>query len=159
MGRAKGWLILVSVEFAAHAYESLLVAGPIQPGGLYALEMLRVSAAEPAWPSELGDTVTAAEAGLVRTGGDAKRNTALVRIVLKEDRGALYGQEGILRNGLSVGLTTSGAWCRHAGVPVALGYVSDPNGIDRAWMDASSFAIDMPGGPAEASVKLVEAGA
>ena len=159
VGRAKGWLILVSVEFAAHAYESLLVAGPIQPGGLYALEMLRVSAAEPAWPSELGDTVTAAEAGLVRTGGDAKRNTALVRIVLKEDRGALYGQEGILRNGLSVGLTTSGAWCRHAGVPVALGYVSDPNGIDRAWMDASSFAIDMPGGPAEASVKLVEAGA
>lgn len=159
VGRAKGWLILVSAEFAAHAYESLLVAGPIQRGGLYALEMLRVSAAEPAWPSDLGDTVTAAEAGLVRTSSNAKRNTALVRIVLKEDRGALYGQEGILRDGLSVGLTTSGAWCRHAGVPVALGYVSDPNGIDRAWMDASSFAIDMPGGPAEASVRLVEAGA
>src|SRR5690606_8993990 len=110
--------------FAAHAYEALQAAGTVSLAGAYAMDALRVSAGHPAWPSELGDTVTPHEAGLVGSSA-GKRTTALVRIVLKNDEGALYGQEGILCEGKSIGLTTSGAWCRKRNVPVALGYVSN----------------------------------
>lgn len=154
LNRSAGWVILVSTEFAAHAFEALQAQDRLKLGGLYALEAMRVAASQPAWPSELGDTVTPLEAGLAGSKG-AKRTTALVRITLRNDSGALYGQEGILRDGKSVGLTTSGAWCRHAGVPIALGYVSDPKGVDSAWVAAARFAIDMPGGPADTTLELV----
>jgi glycine/D-amino acid oxidase-like deaminating enzyme/glycine cleavage system aminomethyltransferase T len=152
VGNSRAWLILVPTEFSAHAREMLCATGKARPLGLYALEALRIVAGEPAWPTEIGDTVTPAEAGLSQTGNREK--TRLVTIALKENRGALYGQEGILRNGVSVGLTTCGTWNWRSGVPVALGYVSDVAGIDQTWLDAGSFAIDMPGGAAEAHVTL-----
>ncbi|MGB3540251.1 MAG: FAD-dependent oxidoreductase [Mesorhizobium sp.] len=154
LGAAGGWDVLVATEFAAHAYEALQAAGTVNLAGAYAMDALRVSAGHPAWPSELGDTVTPYEAGLVGSSA-GKRTTALVRIVLKNDEGALYGQEGILCDGKSIGLTTSGAWCRKRNVPVALGYVSNAAGVDAAWISASRFEIDRPGGPAAAEVTLV----
>jgi 4-methylaminobutanoate oxidase (formaldehyde-forming) len=154
LGVARGWDVLVSTEFALHAYEALQSAGPIKLAGAYATDALRISAGHPAWPSELGDTVTPREAGLVGTSG-GKRTTALVQIALKDDAGALYGQEGILCDGKSIGLTTSGAWCRKRKVPVALGYVSNAGGVDAAWIKASRFEIDRPGGPAAADVTLI----
>jgi glycine cleavage system aminomethyltransferase T len=71
--------------------------------------------------------------------------TRLVQVAMREDRHALYGQEGILRDGASVGLTTSGAWSFEHGVPVALGYVSDPAGINHDWFAKGEFSLDIPG--------------
>ncbi len=152
-GGARGVLVLLDSEFAAHAAETLHAAGLVRLGGIYALEALRISAGEPIWPNELGDTVTPREAGLAR--GDTPRTTALVGIALATDSGALYGAEGILCNGRPVGLTSSGAWCHRRGVPVALGFVSNADGVDAAWLERSEFAIDMPGGPVKASLRLI----
>ncbi|MCO5070752.1 MAG: FAD-dependent oxidoreductase [Rhizobiaceae bacterium] len=154
LGSAAGWDIMVPTEFAAHALEALQSTGSIRLAGAYALDALRISAGLPEWPSELGDTVTPREAGLVGAAAGT-RTTALVQIFLKEDAGALYGQEGILCGGKSVGLTTSGAWCHRRKVPVALGYVSNANGVDAAWIAEARFEIDRPGGPAAADVILV----
>jgi 4-methylaminobutanoate oxidase (formaldehyde-forming) len=74
--------------------------------------------------------------------------SCLVRLVLQNDAGALYGQEGILRNGASVGLTSSGAWSHNAGAPIALGYVTDAAGIDDRWFAEGVFTLDVPGGAA-----------
>lgn len=169
-----GWMVLVSVEFAAHAFEALEVAagGRLVLGGAYTLEALRVDAAVPAWPNDLGDTVTPLQAGLTgniewdrldfvgrepavaeRAAGPA--STRLVRVALKGDTHALYGQEGILRNGVSVGLTSSGAWSHRNGVPVALGYVSSDAPLDDAWFTDAIFELDIPGGPAVARCEPV----
>lgn len=174
IGAASGWLVVTPSEFASHAFEALEAVSqkPLRLGGAYALDALRIGAGQPAWPSELGDTVTPLQGGLggkiawqadfvgrealLRERDGGLPRTRLVRLTLAEDRGALYGQEGILRDGRSVGLVTSGAWCRHAGVPVALGYVSDGAGIDAAWLDRAKFQLDMPGGPAAVRVALVE---
>jgi glycine/D-amino acid oxidase-like deaminating enzyme/glycine cleavage system aminomethyltransferase T len=170
------WLVIMSGEFAAHAFEALedAAGGKLALGGAYALEALRVGSAMPAWPNDLGDTVTPLQAGLAglidwdkqdfvgrdavlaeRAGGAPL--TRLVRIARRDDADALYGQEGILRNGVSVGLTSSGAWSHQTGAPVALGYVSDHAGIDDGWFDAI-FELDIPGGPAAADCTPVTVG-
>jgi glycine/D-amino acid oxidase-like deaminating enzyme/glycine cleavage system aminomethyltransferase T len=172
IGEASGWLIVVPTEFALHAMEALEAAngGALGLGGLYAREALRIGSGSPAWPHELGDTVTPLEAGLeakidwqkpdfvgraaiVEEREASRLRTRLVRIALDGDRGALYGQEGILRDGRSVGLTTSGAWCPHAGVPVALGYVTGD--VDEDWFAKGRFEIDMPGKPVAARCRPV----
>ncbi|NGM47789.1 FAD-dependent oxidoreductase [Rhodobacter sp. SGA-6-6] len=153
VGGARGVLVLLDSEFAAHAAETLRAAGLVRQGGLYALESLRISVGEPAWPNELGDTVMPQEAGLAQ--GKMPRTTALVGIALATDTGALYGAEGILCDGRPVGLTSSGAWCHRRGVPVALGFVSNSDGVDAAWLSSGSFSIDMPGGPVKAHLRLI----
>ncbi|MBE2276209.1 MAG: FAD-dependent oxidoreductase [Rhodobacteraceae bacterium] len=153
VGGAAGVLALLDSEFAAHAAETLHAAGLVRRGGISALEALRISAGEPAWPAELGDTVTPQQAGLAR--GDTPSTTALVAIALATDSGALYGAEGILCNGRPVGLTSSGAWCHRRGVPVALGFVSNAAGVGVEWLDGSPFEIDMPDGPVRASLRLI----
>jgi 4-methylaminobutanoate oxidase (formaldehyde-forming) len=164
---AEAWLLVVPTEFAAHAVEAIETAsgGALRLGGANALEAVRVAAGAPAWPNELADTVTPFEAGQgadidwnrdfvgrdVLQGERGKQlTTRLVRVAMQEDRHALYGQEGILRDGASIGLTTSGAWSLPDRVPVALGYVSDPSGIDESWFASGSFALDIPGGAAAA---------
>jgi 4-methylaminobutanoate oxidase (formaldehyde-forming) len=173
IGNLVGWMIVVPTEFAAHAAGLLTSSGGGATfAGLYALESLRIGAAQPGWPSELGDNVTPREAGISSTidfgrhefvgrdaafqaGAEGAVSTRLVRVVLTQDRGAMYGQEGILRNGSCVGLTTSATWCAVAGAPVALGYVSDERGIEAAWFEGASFEIEMAGGVAAASCELV----
>ncbi|WP_137391961.1 FAD-dependent oxidoreductase [Rhodoligotrophos defluvii] len=162
------WLLVLPAEFAAHAFEALQAAagGSVRLAGANALEALRIRAASPAWPSELSDTVTPREAGVEHLidwneadfigreqalrDQDTTLRSRLVRVAMLEDHSALYGQEGILRNGQPVGLTTSGAWSATDGVPVALGYVSDLDGIDDGWFAGSSFELDIPGGPVPA---------
>ena len=164
---AQAWLLVVPTEFAAHAVEAIEIAsdGALRHGGANALEALRVAGATPAWPNELADTVTPFEAGqganvdwnrdfIGREALQHERSqpltTRLVQVAMREDRHALYGQEGILRDGASVGLTTSGAWSLEHGVPVALGYVSDPAGINDDWFAKGEFALDIPGAVAPA---------
>ncbi|MBE1206083.1 FAD-dependent oxidoreductase [Aminobacter carboxidus] len=173
VGLSGGWLTIVATEFAVHSVEALedTLGEPLAMGGSYALEAMRIGAAEPAWPSELDDTVSPVQAGLEDVIAWSKPDfigriaiqaqaqpkpalTRLVRITLKTDAGALYRQEGILRDGRVVGLTTSGAWCHQAGAPVAIGYVSDERGIDERWFEAARFEIDMPGGRVDADCSL-----
>lgn len=171
---SEAWLILVSSEFAAHLVETLerAAASPLRLGGAYALEARRIDAGRPAWPSELGDTVTPLAAGLaaavdwekpdflgrealLATRAEGRSRSRLVKITMREDRLALYGQEVILRDGKPVGLTTSGCWSHKAKVPVALGYVSDEAGISDAFVETGAFALDLPGGAVTASCELV----
>jgi 4-methylaminobutanoate oxidase (formaldehyde-forming) len=169
---APAWLLVLPTEFAAHAVEAIEIAsdGALRRGGANALEALRIAAGVPAWPNELADTVTPFEAGQGGNvdwtrdfvGREALQHergkpltTRLVHVAMREDRHALYGQEGVLRDGASVGLTTSGAWSFEHGVPVALGYVSDPAGIDDDWFAKGEFALDLPGEVAPAHCRPV----
>lgn len=171
---ADAWLLLLPSEFAAHAFEAIEAAAGerLTLGGVYALEALRVAAAVPAWPNELGDTITSLQAGLAgaidwtkpgfvgheavsteRAAGAPKAR--LVAVTLQQDVLALYGQEGILRDGRPVGLTSSGAWSDVDGVPVALGYVADEAGIDENWFAGATFTLDIPGGAVPARCRPV----
>src|SRR5690606_36472968 len=63
---APAWMIVVSTEFASHAFEALEQASgdSLRFGGSYALDAMRLAAGEPAWPSELDDTMTPFQAGV-----------------------------------------------------------------------------------------------
>jgi 4-methylaminobutanoate oxidase (formaldehyde-forming) len=140
------WLVITSSEFAMHALEALERAHAGLPlGGAYALEALRIAARKPAWPQDLDDTISLFEAGLAAeiawekphfVGRDAlfearakgPPRMRLAHIVLEEDRLALYGQEGILRDGKPVGLLTSGAWNHRVGAPNGFGYMTGADG-------------------------------
>jgi len=146
------WLIMTSVEFAVHAVETLerTAAGRLAPGGLYALESLRINAGIPAWPQDLDDQV---KPDMV-TGGNDLVPTRLVRMSMSSQF-PLYGNEGILRNGRNVGQTTSGHWGAFTGMPEALGFVSNQDGIDQDWIDTGRFELDAPGGPYPARCELL----
>jgi 4-methylaminobutanoate oxidase (formaldehyde-forming) len=171
---AEAWLVLVSTDFAAHLVESLAAASP-QPlrfGGAYAVEALRIEAGQPAWPSELGGTVTPFEAGLAARLDRRKADfigreallaaealksprSRLVRVEMQEDRLALYGQETILRDGKPVGMTSSGSWGHRTGAPVALGYLTQEAGVDEAFLTTGRFALDLPGGAKPVRCSLI----
>ncbi|MGE0007580.1 MAG: FAD-dependent oxidoreductase [Parvibaculaceae bacterium] len=141
------WLIVTSVEFAGHALEALerAASGALAPAGHYALEALRIRAGIPAWPRDLDDQVPAREG----------QETKLVRVTMTEGDIPLYGNEGILRDGRTVGQTTSGHWGAFTGRPEALGFVSSAGGVDRAWIEAGRFEIDAPGGPYPAACAVL----
>ncbi len=131
------WLVVTSTEFAGHVAESLDRSGKLIPGGHYALEALRVRAGVPAWPRDLDDQAPARET----------TKTKLVRVSMASAEVPLYGNEGILRDGKTVGQTTSGHWGPFNGKPEALGFISSEGGIDKGWIETGRFEIDAPGGP------------
>ena len=116
---------------------------PILHAGHYAIQSLRLEKGFRAWSAELSPDDNPLQAGLGFAvdwekpdgfkGREAlmnhKARTMLDRRLmlfrLTDDQPMLWGGEIILRNGLPVGYTTSGAYGHTVGSAVAMGYVSN----------------------------------
>lgn len=70
-----------------------------------------------------------------------------MKVFMTANQIPLYGNEGIVRDGRNVGQTTSGHWGPFTGLPEALGFVSDDEGVDLDWIAGGRFEVDAPGGP------------
>jgi 4-methylaminobutanoate oxidase (formaldehyde-forming) len=126
------------------------------------MESLRMEKAYRAWGREVTIDDTPWEAGLgfaVRLdkaapflGRDAllaQREQPLTKrlltFVLGDPAALPWGDEPILRDGRIVGSVTSAAFGHTLGRAVAMGYVRDPGGIDRAYIDGGRFELDIAG--------------
>ena len=159
-----GWELYVPVELAAGVYDALVEAGEefgLAHAGYYAMESLRVEKAYRAWGHELSPDVTPFEVGLSFAvdfdkgdfiGRDAllerkkegfKRR--IVMFVLEDPEPILWGGELILRDGAPVGELESGSYGHTLGAGVGLGYVSNEQGADKAFIESGTYEIDIAG--------------
>ena len=132
------------------------------------IDAQRIEAGRRAWGAELGPDETPLEAGLMhavkldRTGftgreallaqraaGPRKR---LAMLALGDPEAWCWGGEGILRDGAPVGEVTSAGWSVALGRCVVMGYVRADRPIDRAWVLAGRYEVDIAGTRTAASV-------
>jgi 4-methylaminobutanoate oxidase (formaldehyde-forming) len=159
-----GYELYVPVEFAVHVYETLHEAGAkegLADAGYYAIDAMRVEAGRRAWSAELSPDETPIHAGLMhavamdksdfigrgallqlRQDGVRKR---LVMLALDDPHAWVWGGEGILRDGEPVGEVTSAGWSATLGRVVVMGYAHANRSIDRAWVLAGSYVVDIAG--------------
>lgn len=171
-----GWELHIPVEQMAAAYDALWSAGQdlgIANAGHYAINSLRIEKGYRAFGAELSPDETPLEAGLSfavaweKSGGFLGQE-ALVRqraegvrkrlalFSLQESEGILWGSEPILRDGRTVGYTTSGAYGHTVGASVAMGYVRDPAGgaVSPEFVLAGRYEILLNGVRVPAAVSL-----
>jgi len=168
-----GFELYVPVECAIAVYDAIVSAGRdlgLVHAGYYALESLRMEKAYRAWGRDVTPDDTPFEAGLdfavrleratpflgrealmaQREHGVRKK---LVIFTLDDPDALPLGDEPILRDGAPVGVTTSAAFGHTLGRAVTMGYVKQADGIvDRAWIDAGRYAIEIAGVRAPATV-------
>jgi glycine cleavage system aminomethyltransferase T/glycine/D-amino acid oxidase-like deaminating enzyme len=160
-----GWELYVPVECAAGVYDALVGAGSdlgVRDAGYYALESLRVEKGYRAWGRDITPDDTPLEAGLDfavkldKAGGFIGRealvaqkargvNRRLVIFTLDGDKGLLWGDEPILRDGAPVGWVASAAFGHALGCVVAMGYVRHAEGLDRAFIESGRYEIERAG--------------
>ena len=162
-----GWEIYVPTEFAVGVYDDLITAGErfdVARGGYYAIESLRLEKGYRAFGRELTPNDTPVEAGLMfacklksehdflgraaveRAAAEGPRRR-LVSFGVVSPEPMLWGGELIRRDGDVAGQVTSAAWGATVGSCVGLAYLRSPDGsvVDRAWLSAGDFTVDVGG--------------
>ncbi len=171
-----GWEIHVPATQATDLHALLGRAGEdlgIANAGHYAIQSLRLEKGYRAFGAELSPDETPLEAGLGFTvawdkpGGFLGRDALLhqkttgVRkrlalFALQDPTLLLWGGEPVLRNGVPVGYTTSGAYGHTVGASVAMAYVRAPGGesISADHVREGRYEIELNGARVEARVSL-----
>jgi 4-methylaminobutanoate oxidase (formaldehyde-forming) len=169
-----GWELYVPTEFALGVYDALVAEGGalgLRHAGYHALESLRMEKGYRAWGHDLTNEDTPLEAGLAFAvaldkpvpfiGRDAllaQRGRPLTRrlvlFTLDDPEPLLFGDEPIYRDGRLVGRITSCAYGHTVGRAVGMGYVRDERGVDRAFLEAGRYAIDVAGAQVAAKAQL-----
>jgi 4-methylaminobutanoate oxidase (formaldehyde-forming) len=158
-----GWELHVAVEYAATLYQALMHAGAdlgITNAGYRAIESLRLEKGYRAWGADIGPDYTPLEAGLGRA---VKLKTAmpfLGRQALEQQQRAplqkwlcafttddpavmLFGRETIYRDGERAGWLGSGGYGHTLGCAIGLGYVRQPQGLNREYLLAGRYELEV----------------
>ena len=160
-----GWELYVPSEFARGVFDAILEGGAefgLRLAGMHAMDSCRMEKAYRSFGHDISDEDTPLEAGLMFAvkldknldfiGREAllrarerKLKKRLVQLALEDPEPLLYHTEPVYRLGRLVGRTTSGAYGHHLGRAVALGYVHDEAGIDRAYVESGGFEVEVAG--------------
>ena len=160
-----GWELYLPSEFARPVYDLLVEAGAafgLHHAGLQAQDALRMEKAFKHWGHDITCEDTPLEAGLGfacafdknvafigRDGLLAQRQAGLKRrlvtFTIDEGEPLMLHEEPIYRDGALVGATTSGAFAFTLGRPISMGYVNHPDGVDRDFVMAGRYEIDIAG--------------
>ncbi len=157
-----GWELYVPWEEAPSLYDAIVDAGGrhgLRHAGYHAMNTLRLEAGYRHWGHDITDQDTPLEAGLgfavawekasfigreaLLTQKDLPRSRRLIQFRLEDPDRLLYHDEPIYRDGELVGRTTSGMWSYVQERCLAMGYLSNPEGVTRDWLDAGSFEIEV----------------
>ena len=158
-----GWELHVPVEFARVAYQAIMEAGQkfdIGNAGYRAIESLRLEKGYRAWGAELTPDHTPLEAGLgwaVKLEGNldflgraslARQQTRplgkrLAGFTIDDDSVCLLGRETIFRDGERVGWLTSGGFGYTVGKGIGYGYVRDPDGVTKEYLESGSYELEI----------------
>lgn len=160
-----GWELHVPVEFAVTIYQQLMSAGKdhgIVNAGYRAIESLRLEKAYRAWSADIGPDYSPLEAGLgwavdLKSGKAfigreailAQREQPPVKslacFTLSGRDVVLLGRETIYRNNERVGWLSSAGWGYTANTNIGLGYVRNANGVDKDYLQAGSYELEVAG--------------
>jgi 4-methylaminobutanoate oxidase (formaldehyde-forming) len=169
-----GWELHTPVEFAATLFDALMEEGRphgLAPAGYRAIESLRLEKAYRAWGSDIGPDHTPLMAGLgwavkLRTDIPFKGRDALVAqarqslprllagFTVADPAIMLWGRETLYRNGERCGWLGSAGWGYTIGKSIGLGYVRNPNGVDRDDVLTGSYELEVAGERVPAEVFL-----
>jgi 4-methylaminobutanoate oxidase (formaldehyde-forming) len=157
-----GWELHVPTESVISVYEALMVAGRehgLVNAGYRAIETLRLEKGYRAWGAEIGPDHTPIEAGLgwavkLRSNKPFRGREAVaaqvtggVRKLLagfSADPGVvLHGRETIYRDGERVGWLASGGFGHTVGRSIGYGYVRRAEGVDRTWVAAGRYELEV----------------
>lgn len=177
-----GWELYVPSDMAVYVFEELTRAGAgfgMELAGYHSLNSLRFEKGYRHWGHDITPDDTPIEAGLGfavawdkevdfngRDALEAQRATGaaqrLVQVKLIQESGAdaqlMHHNEPLFRDGDCVGYVTGGMWGHtvDAAVGMALA-VRGPRGstkIDKTWIQAAEWSIELPGGRLPAAVQL-----
>jgi 4-methylaminobutanoate oxidase (formaldehyde-forming) len=160
-----GWELHVPVECAAMVYQCLMASGSefgIVNAGYRAIESLRLEKAYRAWGADIGPDYTPLEAGLgwavdLKSGKDFIGREAILeqqqRALAKALAGftiadrnvVLLGRETIYRDGQRVGWLSSAGWGYTLETNIGLGYVRNPDGVDRDYLRSGTYELEVAG--------------
>lgn len=169
-----GWELHIPSESAVSVFEALTAAGAphgLQNAGYRAIETLRLEKGYRAWGADIGPDHTPVEAGLdwaaklksnipfkgrealaaQRRDGVKKR---LAGFTVEDPDCVLLGRETIYRDGQRVGWLSSAGFGHTIGKPVGYGYIRNPDGVDRAYMEAGTYELDVAGARIPATLHL-----
>ena len=157
-----GWEIYVPWGEAPSLYEVIVAAGEdhgLRHAGFHAMNTLRLEAGYRHWGHDITDEDTPLEAGLgfavawekpSFTGRDAllaqreqPRSKRLIQFRLEDPDWLLYHDEPIYRDGELVGRTSSGMWSYVEGRSLAMGYLTNTDGVTKGWLDGGTFEIEV----------------
>jgi 4-methylaminobutanoate oxidase (formaldehyde-forming) len=160
-----GWELHVPVGSALAVYDALCAAGGkfgMRHAGYRAIDSLRLEKGYRLWSKDLTPDDTPLEAGLgwatkldsavefrgrdalarLRATGLRKR---LVGFTVDDPSVVLLGRETIHRNGVRAGWLSSGGFGYTVGKPIGYGYVRNQDGVDRAYVEAGSYELEVAG--------------
>ncbi|MBC8048933.1 MAG: FAD-dependent oxidoreductase [Chitinophagales bacterium] len=158
-----GWELHVPTEFAFTVYDALMAAGAkfgIANAGYRAIESLRLEKGYRAWGTDIGPDHTPLEAGLGwavklhkkapflgRQALEAQKRAPLKKMLCGftvDDPGViLLGRETIYRDGEKVGWLSSGGFGHTIGKPVGYGYVRNPEGVDKKYLESRGYTLQV----------------
>ena len=157
-----GWELYVSRAQADQLYEEIFSVGEahgLRHAGYHAMNTLRTEGGYRSWGHDLTNVDTPIEAGLGFAvawdkpsfhGRDAlmkhremPRSKRLIQFRLEDPDTLLYHDEPIYRDGEMVGLTSSGMWSYVEGRSLAMGYVNNPEGVSKGWVESGDFEIEV----------------
>ncbi|VVD91145.1 GcvT family protein [Pandoraea fibrosis] len=171
-----GWELYVPVEFAVGVYETLHAAGEafgLKDAGYYAIDSLRIEKGYRAWGRELTPDTNPVEAGLTfacKLVGDmpfigrtavelAKAKGVQRKLVSVALDGAhdkmLWGGEAVLRDGQPAGFVSSAAYGHTIDAPVALAFLTNPDGaVSAEYVETGRYQVNLAGELLDARVQL-----
>ena len=169
-----GWELHVPVEFAVTVYEALSAAGTplgLVDAGYRAIESLRLEKGYRAWGADIGPDHSPLMAGLgwaVKLGTDIpfqgrpaieraaadKPPRRLAGFTTDDPHAQLFGRETIYRDGVAAGWLTSGGFGYTVGRPIGYGYVRAAAGVNREFVLAGAYELEIAGDRVPARVSL-----
>ncbi|MEE2707986.1 MAG: FAD-dependent oxidoreductase [Gemmatimonadota bacterium] len=167
-----GWELHIPAEQAGFVYDTLMEAGrafDLANAGHYAINCMRLEKAYRAWGADISPDDTPLEAGLsfaIDWGKNFIGRDALLELrqdpltkrlaifVLQDPGAVLWGNEPILRDGVPVGYTTSGAYGYTLGAAVGMGFIKHADGVDSAFIRNGRYEIETNGRLIPATVSL-----
>jgi 4-methylaminobutanoate oxidase (formaldehyde-forming) len=173
-----GWELYVTSDQARHVFDTIVAAGQdhgLTMAGMHALDSCRIEKAFRHFGHDISDEDTPVEAGMsfvcnmkkpIRFKGyDAiakqRESTPLpkrmVQFLLQDPDAMLYHHEPIWHDGQLIGHLTSGNYGHTLGGSVGLGYIHHDPGVDKAFVNAGQFEIEVAGEriPAKASLSAL----
>ncbi|QOR38558.1 FAD-dependent oxidoreductase [Billgrantia diversa] len=158
-----GWELYIPTEFAPDVFDRIMAAGSpfnLKLCGYHALNSLRIEKGYRHFGHDVTEEDTPLEAGLSfasdfdKPGGFIGREALLrqkekgvtKRMVLfrfLDPEATSFHEEPIYRNGSIVGRTTSGMYGHYIGANIAMGYVENPAGITKQWIDSGEYEIEI----------------
>ncbi len=157
-----GWELHVPVEEAPQVYRAVMAAGAargLRNAGYRAIESCRLEKGYRAWGSDIGPDTTPIEAGLGwavkrlpdvdfigRKAIEQQRQTGVRKLLATftcSPDVVLLGRETIYRNNQRVGWLSSGGFGYTVGRSIGMGYVRNPEGVDRQWVQTGEYELEV----------------